>query len=207
MGRKKGNPSDNSTNEHKISLSQVTKWLSWFWDLERIWSFGIVSWSECYCSCIEWGFQKTWIALNEVVGGIYSPQPLPSRWLHLLSMGAPDTALFIVRRAPRQLSVRVWSSWPLASSVFKWHLTVWWHTRLCLMTSDFATLTLCGTVHHCSSELSIVGMQGAVAPLAHRTVRWIIVGRVWWILESGWFSIARGLGASDTVRCVKGSTL
>jgi hypothetical protein len=27
----------------------------------------------------------------EVVGGIYSPQPLPSRWLTLLSMGAPDS--------------------------------------------------------------------------------------------------------------------
>jgi hypothetical protein len=23
-------------SEHKNSLSQVTKWLSWFWDLERI---------------------------------------------------------------------------------------------------------------------------------------------------------------------------
>jgi hypothetical protein len=30
------------------------------------------------------------MALNEVVGGIYSPQPLPSRWQSLLSMGAPD---------------------------------------------------------------------------------------------------------------------
>jgi hypothetical protein len=29
--------------------------------------------------------------MNEVVGGIYSPQPLPSRWLFLLSMGAPDS--------------------------------------------------------------------------------------------------------------------
>jgi hypothetical protein len=27
----------------------------------------------------------------EVVGVIYSPQPLPSRWLTLLSMGAPDS--------------------------------------------------------------------------------------------------------------------
>jgi hypothetical protein len=62
------------------------------------------------CSCIEWEVQNTWMALNEVVGGIYSPQPLPSRWLFLLAMGAPDTALFIVRCAPRQLSVKVWSS-------------------------------------------------------------------------------------------------
>jgi hypothetical protein len=27
----------------------------------------------------------------EVVGGIYSLQPLPSRWLSLLSMGTPDS--------------------------------------------------------------------------------------------------------------------
>jgi hypothetical protein len=31
------------------------------------------------------------MALNEVVGGIYSPQPLPSRWQRLLAMGAPDS--------------------------------------------------------------------------------------------------------------------
>jgi hypothetical protein len=28
--------------------------------------------------------------MNEVVGGIYSPQPLPSRWQRLLAMGALD---------------------------------------------------------------------------------------------------------------------
>jgi hypothetical protein len=27
--------------------------------------------------------------MNEVVGGIYSPQPLPSRWQSLLAMGTP----------------------------------------------------------------------------------------------------------------------
>jgi hypothetical protein len=31
------------------------------------------------------------MTLNEVVGGIYSPQPLPSRWLFMLAMGAPDS--------------------------------------------------------------------------------------------------------------------
>jgi hypothetical protein len=29
--------------------------------------------------------------MNEVVGGIYSPQPLPSRWQRLLAMGALDS--------------------------------------------------------------------------------------------------------------------
>jgi hypothetical protein len=31
------------------------------------------------------------MAFKEVVGGIYSPQPLPSRWLFLLAMGALDS--------------------------------------------------------------------------------------------------------------------
>jgi hypothetical protein len=50
-----------------------------------------VSLSVGLYSCIEWELQKTWMALNDVVGGIYSPQPLPSRWLTLLSTGAPDS--------------------------------------------------------------------------------------------------------------------
>jgi hypothetical protein len=29
--------------------------------------------------------------MNEVVGGIYSPQPLPSRWQRLLAMVTPDS--------------------------------------------------------------------------------------------------------------------
>jgi hypothetical protein len=29
--------------------------------------------------------------MNEVVGDIYSPQPLPSRWQSLLAMGTPDS--------------------------------------------------------------------------------------------------------------------
>jgi hypothetical protein len=53
--------------------------------------FGIVSWSECYSSCIECKRLKTWMPMNEMVGGIYSPQPLPSRWQRLLAMGTPDS--------------------------------------------------------------------------------------------------------------------
>jgi hypothetical protein len=36
-------------------------------------------------------FWKTWMPLKEVVGGIYSLQPLPSRWLSLLAMGITDS--------------------------------------------------------------------------------------------------------------------
>jgi hypothetical protein len=37
---------------------------------------------------LNWS-SKDWMPLKEVVGGIYSLQPLPSRWLFLLSMGTP----------------------------------------------------------------------------------------------------------------------
>ena len=53
--------------------------------------FGIVSWSEYYSSCIECELLKTWMPMNEVVGRISSPQPLPSRWKRLLAMGASDS--------------------------------------------------------------------------------------------------------------------
>jgi hypothetical protein len=75
-----------------------------------------------------------------------SPQPLPSSWLFLLSMSAPETALFIVQCAPCQLFIRVWSSWPLAPFVLLLHRTVRCHSGHCPVTSNFCT-TLFITVH------------------------------------------------------------
>jgi hypothetical protein len=46
------------------------------------------------CSCIECELQKTWIPLKEVVGGIYSLQPLPSRW-HLDTIEGGGWGVFI----------------------------------------------------------------------------------------------------------------
>jgi hypothetical protein len=43
------------------------------------------------------------------LGGIYSLQPLLSRWLSLLSMGTPDMTLFSVRCVPCQRPIGVWS--------------------------------------------------------------------------------------------------
>jgi hypothetical protein len=50
-----------------------------------------VSWSEVFCSCNGCDVQNTWIEVDEVVGGIYSPQPLASGWLSLLAIDAPDS--------------------------------------------------------------------------------------------------------------------
>jgi hypothetical protein len=50
-----------------------------------------VSSSGWLCCCNEYEVQKTWMPLKEVVGGIYSLQPLPSPWMFLLAMGTPDS--------------------------------------------------------------------------------------------------------------------
>jgi hypothetical protein len=46
---------------------------------------------------------NAWMVGVEMVGGIYSPQPLNNRWGWLLSMDAPDSPV----RQPRQPTVRV----------------------------------------------------------------------------------------------------
>jgi hypothetical protein len=128
--------------------------------------FRIVSWSECYSSCIECELLKTLMPMNEVVGGIYSPQPLPSRWQSLLAIGAPDSPVRH-RTVTVYCPVRAMSARPLGFG----QLTV---GGVCLfvapgspMASDFCR----DTIHHYSSDETIVGAQGAVAPPVHRTVR------------------------------------
>jgi hypothetical protein len=82
--------------------------------------FGIVSWSECSSSCIECDLQKTWMTMNEVVGDIYSPQPIPSRWQRLLAMGAPDSPVRH-RTSTVHCPVRATSAQPLGfRAVDRW---------------------------------------------------------------------------------------
>jgi hypothetical protein len=100
--------------------------------------------------------------MNEVVGGIYSLQLLPSRWLSLLAMGTPDspvahrTALFTVRCAPCQHAHwgfgadDRWNPYPVVapdSPVLD---------RTCSVTSDFVALT---SAAHCSLLQSTVDAQ------------------------------------------------
>jgi hypothetical protein len=63
--------------------------------------------------------------MNEVVGGIYSPQPLPSCWQSLLAMGTPDShlahrtlhcSLFGVRHVSYPLGFGAVDRWRLLSS-------------------------------------------------------------------------------------------
>jgi hypothetical protein len=103
------------------------------------------------------------MALNEVVGGIYSAQPLPSHWLFLLAMGTPDIHYSLSGARHVNALVGVWSCWPLEPIVLLLHRIVRWPLTSLLW-------LLRGTVHHCSSVQSTIDTQGAVTPLAHRTV-------------------------------------
>jgi hypothetical protein len=106
------------------------------------------------------------------LGGIYSPQPLPSHWQSLLAMGALDSPV-AHRIVTVHCPVRATSACPLGFGVVdRWSplssCCTGQSSDLWLLHSDFRR----GTVHHCSSEQSTVGAQGAIAPLVHRTVRW-----------------------------------
>jgi hypothetical protein len=66
------------------------------------------------------------MALNEVVGGIYIPQPLPSRWQTLLAMGTPDSPV-PHRTVTVHCPVRATSARPLGFGV----VDRWSHLSFC----------------------------------------------------------------------------
>jgi hypothetical protein len=132
-----------------------------------------VSWSVWLCSCNEYGVQKTWMPLKEVVRGIYSLQPLPSHWLVLLAMGAPDRYCSLSGARHVSTPVGVWSDLIVGAVAPDSPVP----HRTCPMTSDFCALTsdaLFTTIHFCSRPLThrlpllrwLIGHAGA-----YRTVR------------------------------------
>jgi hypothetical protein len=103
-------------------------------------------------------------------GGIYSHQPNCSRWRRLLAMGASDSPVrhrTVSGAPPHHPVVRAWSWSTVEGFVLMRHRTVWCPLTFC---SDFCR----ETVLHCSSVRVDRCAQIAVAPLVHRTVRWII---------------------------------
>jgi hypothetical protein len=109
--RKKKAIQEQELKEHEQKLSLVTRSLEWIWDLERLWFFWIVSCIDCTSSCIEWDVWKTCILGVVVVGGIYSPQPLHSRWGGCLSTGAPPDTVRCASHFTQPLGF--WRFWPL----------------------------------------------------------------------------------------------
>jgi hypothetical protein len=108
-------------------------------------------------------------------GGIYSHQPICSRWRRLLAMGAPDSPVrhrtaFDV--PPRHPPVRAWSWSTVGGFVLMWHRTV-----RCDIGQSSAPLTFCSDFCrvYCSALFTVRVdrcTQMTVAPLAHRTVLW-----------------------------------
>jgi hypothetical protein len=92
------------------------------------------------------------------------------------SGGAPDTALFIVRWVPHQPTVGVQSCCPLKYSVFLRHRTVRWHTgHSSAIWHRRLSFWLLMVILFRSWPL----VKLTVAPLSHRTVRWILVDELW----------------------------
>jgi hypothetical protein len=110
-------------------------------------------------------FRKLGCHWRRWLRGIYSLQPLPSRWLFLLSMGTPDS-LVVHRTGTVHYPVCATSASPLGfGAVDRWNPLSCSRTeqsgafRLRILTSDFALYTF--AVDRWA--------QVTVAPLAHRT--------------------------------------
>jgi hypothetical protein len=178
MGRKKAIQATRAQmNTKTLSLSQVTKWWSWFWDLERILIYWMCLGVKYFALALNVEFRTLVCQWMRWLGGIYSPQPLPSRWQSLLAMVTPDSPVthrtVIVHCPVRATSARLLGF----GAVDRWSPLSFCCTGQSGATSDSswplasALWLLRGTIHHCSSEQSTVGTQGVVAPLAHWIVR------------------------------------
>jgi hypothetical protein len=137
--------------------------------------------------------------LKEVVGGIYSLQPLPSRWLVLLAMGTLDSPV-VHRTCTVHCPVRATSARSLGfGGVDRWNPcpivvpdSLVPH-RTCTVCSDFSALSF---ATHCSPLFTFdrrslapgsccsVGSPDMCG--AHRTVQCIIAERALEKPESGW---------------------
>jgi hypothetical protein len=175
--KEKANPSVKSNKRTQDNLSQVPN------GIELIWRLGE---DLIYWMCLR--MQSFALAMNGMfgmlgwiwmrwLGGFIAPNHFHSRWWRLLVMGAPDNHCALSGARYVSATVRVWSWSAVGAFVVLLHQAVQCHTgqsgALWLLCSDFWR----GTVAHCSSCQSTVGVQGAVARLVHRTVRWIIAER------------------------------
>jgi hypothetical protein len=153
MRKEESDLSNKSAKEHERTLSQVTRWLEWIWDLERLWPFDLCLEVNALALVLNENFRRLGLLGVVVVGGIYSLQPPNGRWGRLLSMGAPDSPMRH-RTGPVHCPVRCHVTQPLGSGaqsmvgdfVLMRHQIVRCHTGQVLFivrcASDSAVLTL-----------------------------------------------------------------
>jgi hypothetical protein len=200
MRKEEVNPSVKSNKRTQNTLSQVPNGIELIWRLGEDLIYWMCLRVESFALAMNVMFWKHGCQWMWWLGCIYSPNHFLAvgkgcwRWAHRTVRCATATVHCPVHATSAQ-PLGFWAvdrCRRLSSSCTGQSGTLW------LLRSDFC----CGTVHHCSSAQSTVGTQGVVAPLAHRTVRWIIAKRASEFLrvvclEGGW------PGALDTVRCDK----
>ena len=189
-------------NTKTLSLKSLSGWVdfgTWrgfdLWNCVLEWMLLLLYWMR---------ISENLDALNEVVGGIYNLQPLPSRWLFLLAIDTPDS-LVVHRTSTVHCPVRATSARPLGfGAVDRWNPLSFYCTGQSGATPDMSGdlwLRCSDSVAHCSGYCLL--LQTTVGPVsrcsagsldmsgAHRIVRWIIAERAQRIPESGWFARSR----------------
>jgi hypothetical protein len=177
----------------KLSLSQVTKWWSWFWDLERILIYWMCLGVKYFALVLNIEFRTLGWLWMRWLGVFIAPNHFLAigkvcwRWAHRTVRWRTGRSLSGAHHV--SASVRVWSYWSLELFVFLLHRTVQWPLTL---RSDFCT-TLFDTVHLSSRLLArresllcwLTGQSGATpdSPMNYSGASplnfW--VWPVWWV--------------------------
>jgi hypothetical protein len=200
MRKDESDTSNKSANEHEYTLSQVTRWLEWIWDLERLWSFELCLGLNALAlvlnenfrklGCLELWWLGVFIALN------YQVAVGEGCWL---SGAPPDRSCSLSGAPPRHPTVRVWSP------VDRWRLCPLAASDTVRCAFDSAALTLrspflCQRLLQSTvARVSRCSASKPDSPLAHETVRWIIAECVCRNSRVAGSTLYRP-GAPDTVR-------
>jgi hypothetical protein len=177
--KEESNQATRATKETQNTLSQVTKHLIWFWSLKRIWCydcvFGIYSFAlvlngeVAMFRWLEWWWLGVFITSNHFLAVGW----LCCRWAHMTVWWC--TGHNIVHCLVRATSANYWGLELLKVEVFCLLAApdspVVHRTIRCVLTlqTDFWLLL-------CWLRFSAIDRWAnlTVAPLSHRTVRWII---------------------------------
>jgi hypothetical protein len=201
--RERRKPTKQQRNTRTI-LSQVRKQLNWRLWLDRwLW---FVSWSVALCSCIEWRVLNAWMVEVVVVEGYLYPSPTKTtvgagccRWAHRTVRRTTEHCpvcqprLPIVRVLTQSTVGALTSSGTGQSGAAPDNYCSLSGAPLTSLWLLPRTVALSGAL--CSRPLR----RRAIAPVAHRTVRWIIAERHWKNPRVASLDLY-GPGAPDTVR-------
>jgi hypothetical protein len=165
MGKEKANLSNKSNKRTQSTLSQVPNGIVLLWRLGEDLIYWMCLGVKSFALAMNGMFRKHGCKWMRWLGVFIAPN-------HFLAVGK-GCWRWAHRTVTVHCLVRITLARPLGFgavdhlSCLSFCCTVQ-SSALWLLRSDFCR----GTVQHCSSAQSTVGAQGAVASLAHRTVRW-----------------------------------